>query len=35
MMSGCLMSHAKPEKVFNAIEAGTYAEWYIHYEKQG
>ncbi|HVU16109.1 MAG TPA: hypothetical protein VHD32_04255 [Candidatus Didemnitutus sp.] len=34
VMSGCVMSHMKPETVYDAIEAGTYAEWFKHYEER-
>jgi hypothetical protein len=34
MMSGCLMSHPKPEKVLAAIEAGSYATWFKHHEEK-
>ncbi len=32
MMHGCVMSKAKPETVYDAIEAGNYAEYFKRYQ---
>lgn len=32
MMHGCLMSKAKPETIYDAIEAGNYAEYFKRYQ---
>ena len=34
MMNGCVMSKAKPETVYNAIEAGNYAEHFTRHVKE-
>lgn len=31
-MSGCIVSRLEPQRVFDAIERGTFSEWFKHHE---